>query len=312
MNKIGWCDKTIGPFVGCTRVSAGCDHCYAASFAHRGLTSVHRGLTKATSNGPAFNGTVRFVPEALDKIRKLATARTAMRVFIGSMCDLGHENAREDDVRDVFDAMYFANDRRFASKKPPHTFLILTKRPAELGARWRRWNCGTPLVDWGFLFGVSVEDHATADARIPEALKWWDRIFVSAEPLLGPVDLSRWLPSDETCEASDVHNCDLDFNSPRKHVSHISWVIAGGESGPRARPAHPDWARRVRDDCEAARVPFFFKQWGEWVPVNSPRMIGPALRRIDCYDGVVLERQGKAYSGRLLDGREHNATPEGR
>lgn len=184
--------------------------------------------------------------------------------------------------------------------------------------------------------GVSVEDQARADERIPDLLATPAAIrFISAEPLLGALDL-RWIaePDDEKDGVIDaLLGCNWVDGMGRGAVFHphrpghlgrtmtrrvcssetdilanrkIDWVIAGGESGPGARPMHPDWVRSLRDQCAAAGVAFHFKQWGEWVPCNQVPAHGTGWRIID---GQGMARVGKARAGRLLDGRTHDEFP---
>lgn len=174
--------------------------------------------------------------------------------------------------------------------------------------------------------GVSVEDQQTADARIPDLLATPAAVrFVSYEPALGPVDFRRWLlpearvhmhgePSPETAEALKAL-----VKAAGRKLGCLDWIIAGGESGPHARPAHPDWFRQVRDQCKAAGVPFFMKQWGEWLPGSQAKHLDDnCLASLKATsnesNGVVAYcfRVGKKRAGRLLDGVEHNDVPEAR
>lgn len=179
--------------------------------------------------------------------------------------------------------------------------------------------------------GVSVEDQKAADERIPHLLATPAAVrFVSVEPLLGPVDL-RCIQHEREFEV-DALTGDHGVYRPLRGRSgrKLDWVIVGGESGPGARPMHPDWVRSIRDQCQEAGVPFFFKQWGEW-QIGSGR--NPANDRVLCNDGMLLgvslsdvsydvrsnwpnfrstvvSRVGKKEAGRLLDGREWNEYPE--
>ena len=206
--------------------------------------------------------------------------------FVESMGDLFHEGLPDELIERVWLQML---------EYPQHTFQVLTKRAArmrELVARFTK--NATRSADHVWL-GVSVENQEQADKRIPELLKVPARVcFLSCEPLLGPVNLGFSL-------------------------ARIDWVIAGGESGPGARPMHPDWARSLRDQCQAAGVPFFFKQWGEWanweiagLPKSNLGKFESSLfseRPYKDEDAVVLHRVGKKNAGRLLDGREWNEMP---
>lgn len=194
--------------------------------------------------------------------------------------------------------------------------------------------------DWPYSFplpnvwlGVSAEDQKTADARIPDLLATPAAIrFVSLEPLLGPIDLralsagAEWL-YDALCGGHwFLDTLGVSNSADGPDLSTLDWVIVGGESGPRARPMHPDWARSLRDQCAAAGVPFFFKQWGEWI-AGEVFSIGTSLGHTRCQDGhehggkpthwwggevssgVISVRTGKSAAGRALDGAEHNARP---
>ena len=238
MSAIEWTDATWNPVTGCTKVSSGCDNCYAERIAER-----FRGVA-----GHPFERGFDLVarPERLDQP---LSWRMPRRVFVASMSDLFHKRLPTGFVDLVFDTMERADW---------HVFQVLTKRSSlmrdYLLERYGRRSHRAPRHIW---CGVSVEDRQ-AIQRVrhlrdsPAAVR-----FLSIEPLLGPV--------------ADV----LD-------LAGIHWAIVGGESGPRARPMDAAWARDVRDACAAARVPFFFKQWGGRTPKAG---------------------------GRLLDGRLHDAMP---
>ena len=243
-SAIEWTDMTWNPVTGCTKVSPGCDHCYAERETNRWKRQV-------------FTDVVLHPERLEDPVR----VRKPSVVFVCSMSDLFHERIPLDYVEQVFDAMLRA---------PQHTFQVLTKRPGRM-AYFAKMIGGWPRNVWA---GTSVESarylpRLDVLARVPARVR-----FVSAEPLLGPLDLLRWLPG--WASAGSIHESpkhteryDLD-HSP---VYPVDWVIVGGESGPQARPMHPDWARGIRDQCEAARVPFFFKQWGG----RSPKRAGASL-----------------------------------
>jgi protein gp37 len=180
-----------------------------------------------------------------------------------------------------------------------------------------------------FWIGTSVENQEQADRRIPELLRIPAAVrFLSVEPLLGAVDLyPAWLCPKCAHHHGRFYDCDL----CRGHSIGIDWVIVGGESGPNARPMHPDWARAIRDECVAAGVPFFFKQWGEWQPLTEPglaRQIARVNQSGEWYSGdeyqddqmiyktefiddrwQLMAKVGKHTAGRLLDGREWNEFP---
>jgi len=308
--KIEWTDATWNPITGCSVVSAGCKHCYAMKLAGTRMRNEpsRAGLTVDTAAGPVWNGQVRFNRQWLEQPLRWSRPR---RIFVCAHGDLFHENVPYKWIDEVFGIMSMA---------PQHTFQVLTKRPQRMadllpklagrhapsdGSRW-------PLPNvW---LGVSVENQATADERIPYLLRTPAAVrFLSCEPLLG--DLRLWklgvLDFDEDSVGAEVYPLsgtraipDCDWKGTR-----IDWVIAGGESGPHARPMHPDWARSLRDQCADSGVPFFFKQWGEFVSVSEVE--GPG-RHHQFDDGATVRRTGKKLAGRTLDGVEHNAMPEAR
>ena len=159
--------------------------------------------------------------------------------------------------------------------------------------------------------GTSIEDQSTADARIPALLATPAAVrFVSAEPLLGSVNLdSVTVGGPQSLYRANALTGD-GFDGRR-----LDWLIVGGESGPGARPIHPDWARALRDQCQAAGMAFFFKQWGEWIPVELPSPIpseawSKSFVRQHWPDGAISVRVGKRSAGRIMDGREWNQMPE--
>lgn len=169
------------------------------------------------------------------------------RIAVSLMGDLFHESVRFDWLERIWQVMFAASQ---------HTYLILTKRPERMASDWRNLeSLGRGVAAWSgppsthILAGTSVENQKIADERIPWLLKCPAKVhFLSMEPLLGPVDLS---------ELSDMEG---DAGVYVKPLDLLNLVIVGGESGPGARPMHPDWARSIRDQCQEARVPFFFKQ----------------------------------------------------
>jgi protein gp37 len=266
-SKIEWTqgpDGTPGatwnPVTGCTKVSPGCDHCYAETFAER-----WRGTPgHYFENG--FDVTLR--PDKLDQPLRWKRPR---RIFVNSMSDLFHESVPDGFIGSVFDVM---------AKTPRHTYQILTKRHGRMRSllnkwaaddwTWRRYDslwCGPvkgPLPNvW---LGVSVEDQKWADIRIPALLDTPAAVrFISAEPLLGPVNLAPWLPAAKGCfcETHWSWMCGGDINGGECRRTRLSWVIAGGESGPGARPLEEDWIRAMVWQCRTTRVPAFVKQLGK-------------------------------------------------
>ena len=258
MSRIEWTDVTWNPTRGCSRVSPGCEHCYAERMAHRlnHPGGAYEGLTRLTSRGPVWTGEVRLVS---DQLTAPLRWRKPRMVFVNSMSDLFHEKVDTEFIRSAFEVM---------AACPQHTFQLLTKRPKQM-QKVIDWisvtfdgSIGTPRnrqtlerIPWplpNVWLGISAENQDAADARIPLLLDTPAAVrFVSAEPLLGALVLEKlgrhWLgpPSQ-----SAGMNYGLD------------WVIVGGESGPGARPMDATWVRSIRDQCVRASVAFFFKQWG--------------------------------------------------
>ena len=333
-SKIQWCDATINPCMGCSPVSPACDNCYAARMAHRLAANIKIppyfvGLTDA---GGKWTGRINLHVHLMKQVLRWQKPR---RIFVGSMTDLFHENVPDEFLDQVFGYVALA---------PRHTFLVLTKRPERMrdyvlsrtgdgrasicrqidsvspAMGNRRGALEMPLPNvW---LGVTAEDQAMADLRIPILLKTPAAIhFVSVEPTLGPVDISTYLDCSwacpecgaieqhEECHREDdysYHHClscgyTNDNYEPWGGVDELDWVIAGGESGPNVRFTRPEWVRSLRDQCQSASVPFFFKQWGEFLPDDQNPKIGSGSGGI---------RVGKRAAGRLLDGQEHNAFPE--
>jgi len=335
-SKIEWTEETWNPVTGCTKVSPGCDNCYAERMAKR-----LKGMgVKGYENG--FE--VVCHPDRLEAPLHWRKPRV---IFVCSMGDLFHEDVPFDFIDQVYAVMALA---------PQHTFLVLTKRAERMAEyfndSWRQVEIGIEVerisdidvegIAWPLTnawHGVTAEDQQRADERIHQLLKVPGKRFLSIEPMLGPTRIDnvyngyffqnpltghRWHDNPDGNGASDNHG------------EKIHTVILGGESGPGARPMHPDWARSVRDQCAAADVPFFFKQWGEWRPrvgewepkpfgifpsgdyyqagllmgpVNSEAVEIGRLHPGEQYE--MIHRVGKKKAGRLLDGREHNDLPWG-
>ena len=306
--SIEWATDVWNPISGCSKVSPGCEACYAIRETNR-----HRNLPKFSGlvQDMEWTGEVRCHPDLLDQPYHWKKPR---RIFVASMSDLFHSKVPWDFVMDVFETIRQCRQ---------HTFLLLTKRPGRMAyfaeKVWPYWS-GMPWPEncWA---GTSVESQTYAPRldcllRVPAKFR-----FVSAEPLLGPLDLRRWLGGVGVACPHDLgichHGCTAacwrrtncaPLGSPPER---ISWVIAGGESGSGARPSHPDWFRNLRDQCQRAGVPFFFKQWGEWVSTHdvslavasNPKCV---FRRLD---GATVYRVGKKAAGALLDGREWRDMP---
>lgn len=360
---IEWASKVWNPTTGCDRVSAGCDNCYALTMAKR-----LKGMGSAkyqTDGDPKTSGPGFGIAEHSGALGLPYGWKKPERIFVNSMSDLFHAGVSDGFIARVWEVM---------AQCPHHTFMVLTKRPARMRSWLTRWHDNTgdddvqgdglppmprgpeavravyssprarlfadmldsmgtppegaayPLYDWmegprwfprplaNVITVVSVEDQKTADNRIPALLDTpsaWRGI--SAEPLLGSIDLRgewAWGPG-------------------------IDWIIVGGESGPGARPMHPDWVRSLRDQRGIVGAALFFKQWGEWSPVGDLRghrsivmtddgnTYGPGdldwpdgPRRGEAYAAnfnrhrpTFLYRTGKKAAGRELDGRTWDEFP---
>lgn len=287
MTKIEWTDEVWNPVTGCTKVSQGCKHCYAERIAER------------------FWGERKFTDVQCheDRLNIPLHWRKPRRVFVNSMSDLFHPDVDFEFIKLVYRVMFLSMQ---------HTFQILTKRPERM-FEFTNWMIkdGIHMPISNVWLGVSCEDQAAADERIPWLLKTPAAVrFVSYEPALGPVDFTalNFGTSWESSALDGWYVTPDGRDEPDQHSdgNKLDWVIAGGESGPGARPAHPDWFRSVRDQCVEAGIPFFFKQWGEWIGVFEREW----ERRPDIAKNGLFERVGKKRAGRLLDGREWNEYPE--
>lgn len=292
--KIEWCEESWNPITGCTPVSDGCKNCYARRMANR-----LRGRFGYPKEDP-FE--ITFHPDKLDQPLHWKKPRM---IFVCSMGDLFHKDVEKAWIDLVFERMNI-----YAKQ---HTYLILTKRPENIPAdKWQPY--------WKNIWlGVSVENQEAADQRIPTLLKIpAAKRFVSIEPILGPVDLRKW--SCTSCKnGTEIpallisHHygggCGVCMNKPK-----LDWVIVGGESGPGARPMHPDWVRSVRDQCIDAGIPFFFKQWGKWFPTIHHHFVLNDYKckhlKVAGYPEVIIYDVGKKLAGRYLDGKIWDEYPE--
>lgn len=336
---IEWTDATWNPVTGCTKVSQGCKHCYAER------------IWKRPYPNRAFTD-VQCHPDRLGQPMRWSKPR---RIFVNSMSDLFHEAVPFEFIAAIFAIMGVTTR---------HTYQILTKRPERMleffrwcadesedwmkpptGDGWQDqpdamfikhspylsgtgpynnllpWkgydNCGPVYPYENVWLGVSVENQETADERIPLLLQTPGAVrWISAEPLLGPVELRDWLYGPAPA---------------------IDWVVAGGESGPKARPSHPDWFRGIRDQCLQPGVPFHFKQWGQWAPARRgaeshlmkvdgtlvTKEQATQTRKIDDYRSMDedfidrghpgwarVRRVNKKLAGRTLDGETWDQYPE--
>jgi protein gp37 len=354
--KIEWTDVTWNPVTGCSPVSEGCENCYARRLAFR-----LRGRFGYPDDEP-FKVTLH--PELLEEPLRWRKPR---RVFVCSMGDLFHPDVPDHFIARVWSTMRYS---------PHHTYIILTKRPERMAEWFEKIWCyewegymrfghekgdnGTkgyiigvadrwPLPNvW---IGVTAENQARAEERIPVLLKIPAVVrFVSVEPMLGPVDLRQWLGEARFCERHG-QLCEEGVSwengqlvcryckRPVERLRLLHWVIAGGETGPDARPMNPTWVRSLRDQCIETETSFFFKSWGEWAP-SKPFVIDhaeriekglPPVKKYLILDsglseedmkrdrgiraaicgraGITMAKVDKRSAGRLLDGREWNQFP---
>lgn len=285
--KIEWAHHTHNPWWGCARVSPGCVNCYADTLASRWGHELWR------RHGPRRAMSDQYWRQPLTWNRKAAGADGPVRVFCASMADV-FEDHPEPEVR-AFQDKERARLWDLIEATPNLTWMLLTKRPENV-AGMVPWGDDCPGTVW---LGTSVEDQRRADERIPVLLKTPAAVrFISAEPLVGPVVLKdEWITSEL-----------LGFGPFGAEISpRISWCITGGESGRKARPMHPTWARSLRDQCTAAGVAYHFKQWGSHRWVAGSKYDNETQCWVD--DGIVPQRVSKALSGRELDGRTWDEFP---
>lgn len=344
-SKIEWTDSTWNPWIGCTRISPACDHCYAAHSAPARIQGVHWGHGEQRRRT-----TVRNWGQPLRWQRQSAAFFAAngrrQRVFCASLADIFDNQV---DVQWLVDVLAVLR------QTPDLDWLLLTKRVgivlnrlraaaayaeskpgiAELATWIRAWADGRPPANVWIGATVCNQDEAVRDIpkllAVPAAVR-----FLSIEPLLGPISL-RGIATDEADSLNGIGS--------------LNWVIAGGESGAHARPMHPTWPQQLRDECVEARIPFLFKQWGEWHTSAVDGATGLAVfRQLQnpqewaslasswveggvCLDRLgnelragpdlavasdtcgfpvtIMHRVGKNTAGRLLDGRLHDAYPAG-
>lgn len=379
--KIEWTDATWNPITGCSVVSPGCTNCYAMGLAGTRLRNhpSRAGLTDESKAGPVWNGKVRLNEDWLTQPLKWRRPRT---IFVCAHGDLFHEAVPDEWIDRVFAVMALCPQHTFqvltkrakrmqkyltrpagGEKQDVRNHLMWVATPDVLNLwapGWEREEIDglhrsrgiAAFTQWplpNVWLGVSAEDQKRADERVPDLLATPAAVrFVSAEPLLGPIDFER---IDDGAAHRDVPReewgtVDDDDSPPAlwwnaltgertimhggatgdwsRTDSRLDWIIVGGESGPNARPMHPDWPRAIRDQCAAAGVPFFFKQHGEFAPEGlcSEKWIVRAdgsHGATPTPDGIghhapqngsaFVYRVGKRRAGRLLDGQTHDAMP---
>lgn len=344
---IEWCDSTFNPWIGCTKVSEGCNGCYAEVSTPARTQKIMWGPGQARHRTAPANWAKPMAWERGHLSFELKHGRRR-RVFCASLADVF-----DNEVDPAWRADLF----KLISETPNLDWLLLTKRignaermidEAMNTLHHRKWGDkmpGDPACNWpddgwdNVWLGATVVNQEEADRDIPKLLAVPARVrFLSIEPLLGPVDLTNIQTRVGT--GTDVFSA-LEYDGdPDDDVEFgtatLDWVVVGGESGAQARPMHPDWVRSLRDQCASASVPFLFKQWGEWC--TSQQMTdqtGDSLYtddlsqyRVDhqamdntgatSFDAEKLSggartpvyRIGKASAGRLLDGQLHNGYPK--
>jgi len=283
MNKttIDYLTHTWNPIaMRCSKISPACDNCWHLAMANR----LAKNPTIGEWEREAYAGGEHVLLSSVlnEPLKRKKTARIGVQ-FMG---DLFHDSVTDHGLTRVFGAMMGARQ---------HTFLLLTKRPGRMLDYFEHFPWGKiPDHLW---VGVTAENQEQADKRIPLLMEIPAKVrFVSVEPMLSQIDLTPWLP----------HYLDFSYTTD---PTRLDWVIAGGETGPKARPVHPDWIRSLRDQCVSAEVPFFFKQWGEWLGHNQMCGLSGGVRQ-EIVDGLSMYRVGKKASGRMLDGRTWEEYPE--
>lgn len=316
--KIEWADHTFNPWEGCQKVGPGCDHCYAearnARFSGGSAVNWGSGAPRRLTSDANWKLPLKWNKQAAAEGRRF-------RVFCASLAD-------------VFDKAVPVQWRislmRLIVDTPNLDWLLLTKRignAAEmLETAFRAVHAGregwADNVLPNVWIGATVVDQAEADRDIPKLLAVPAQVrFLSIEPMLGPIDLTidglacnpcQWCADQSgDPDTGAVEHCRRCEWSGKGDEWGIDWVICGGESGPNARPMSPDWARRLRDQCAAAGVPFLFKQWGEWLPMLG-QIEGVTVRpeKATTPDGWVMGWAGKKAAGRMLDGVTHDGMPD--
>lgn len=338
--KIEWCDHSWNPWLGCTKVSAGCANCYAEQLMDGRFGKVQwgpQGTRKRTSAAnwrkplqwnkeqwlecPAcgWRGAAVSICPDCDRVHPNTTRQ---RVFCASLADIFEDRPELVEWRiDLF---------RLIHQTKNLDWLLLTKRPENVVDMAALDSPAVKMPD-NVWIGTSVEDQEQADKRIPELLKIPATVrFLSIEPLLGPVDLPTFGSYIDPDGFGNNGPMSFQLGSSIEPDNPIDWVIVGGESGPNARPMHPDWVRSIRDQCQAAGVPFFFKQWGEYgvfdhtVSMHEASKESGYLHRSGKYtkfsrstppvtgkfeDLAMMMKVGKKAAGRLLDGVEWSEFP---
>ena len=273
-SKIEWTHHTFNPWWGCVKVSPACKHCYAEAWSKRvGMELWGAGTDRRFFSDAHWKQPARWNAEA-------AAARERRRVFCASMADI-FENRRDLDA-------WRSRLWPIIEQTPWLDWLLLTKRPEHI-RRLAPWRDAWPRNVW---LGTTAENQRWADRRFPELLQHDAAIhFASCEPLLGAIAIARYLGA-----------------SAQPHS--LGWVIAGGESGHKARPMNPAWVVSLRDQCQASGVAFHFKQWGHWGPARARDRAAQTVTFTDRNGQTIeLAKVGKSVAGRKLEGRTWDQLP---
>jgi protein gp37 len=347
-SKIEWTDHTFNPWEGCTKVGPGCDHCYAetrnARYAGGESINWGSGVPRRRTSESNWRKPVKW---NADVDAFFSEHGRRQRVFCASLADVFDNEVDPQWRADLF---------KLIEETPNLDWLLLTKRIGNvrdmvplpwISTSIQHGPDPTNIFRGGWPWpnvwlGATIVNQEEAERDIPKLLQVPAAVrFLSIEPLLEAVDLSHWLDPERECNCMVPYEEGAGQHSPScKCVTQpeLNWVIVGGESGQKARPMHPDWARSLRDQCAAAGVPFLFKQWGQWADLTDEAP-GSDLRKAACegfiqtadkevlgagnrHAGMVDEnwrekggawmgKVGKKAAGRLLDGRTHDEFPKG-
>jgi protein gp37 len=348
-SDIEWTDLSWSPVIGCTRVSRGCDGCYAITSArirtfnpNSKISTAFAGTTVNAAGRVDWTGEVNLLEDRLlQPLSGKGIWSQPQKVFVNSQSDLFHDKIPDEFIVRILAVMVCT---------PQHTYQVLTKRHSRMRSLLSSGElaaavyaeaerlAGAPAGPWplpNLWMGVSIEDQQWANVRVPALLGTpAARRFVSAEPLLGPIDLTRIPYRGDRPYVVDALAGRYGEREPHTSFSYgmaglepIDWVIAGGESGPRARPMHPDWPRSLRDQCLNAGTAFNFKQWGVYRPFWLPDVDGrpwpepvlyveadsgralPEAEVPDTGQWIGVFRLGKKRAGRELDGTTWDQMP---